>query len=417
MQASSPHRGSFYSRIHTTLHTTITHNMDWFGSWFDKNAEVQKIEAEKPAEEDYNDDDDDDDAESWGVDDDRVHPAVHEPLASIEEASVESTSVSTSNTRERRRRDVRSGGVQERDEEMFRSRQSSEDYNYGREDAYRVADDVVLSSSGSLLSFETGPSKDAAMLNEYSQDGQQEEDGGEQGIDLQVVEEYDHAFNEFIAAHPQFVVISPDVVHSLRVCKLQKLLERGSAIEADLQEQLAQIEKSKGRMEVAYQRELKEASRKKAAREVHLASKLAATQKATTAMEAKLLWKLVSTFEASAKKHHRQRELLKNTHVKNDRHSLLAALPQESEFQSIRDAMLVPPSSEPLRDEQKMDMQQFQIDNAILHSEVAVLEKKLKHVKAAAKKHAWVESMLVRMDPKVLQTLKEKYAKSKGVTL
>lgn len=359
-----------------------------------------------------------------------MHPTLHEPLEDITEGTsgAESTSVSSA-AREQRRshREIRSyvsENMQERGEteqQRHLRSQSSDDYNNARE-GYRVADEALSSSDGSTsgIVYSVKSKEETADLSVSladNDDSDEEEAGGEDDIDLEVVEQYDQAFNEFIAAHPQFVVISPDVVHSLRVCKLQKLLERGSSIEAELQDQLAHVQKKKGRMETAYQRELKEASRKKAAREVHLASKLAAMQKTTTAMEAKLMWKLVSTFEASAKKQHKHREQLKNTNVKGDRRSLLAALPKDAEFQSIRDAMLVPPSFEPLREEQKMDMQQFQIDNAFLHSEVAVLQKKLKHVKAAAKKHAWVESMLVRMDPKVLATLKEKYAKSKGVTL
>jgi len=366
--------------------------------------------------------------EPWKIGE--MNPEIQAPLEDIAELSSGAESTSVSETARERRRTVReirtyvSEGIQEREEDIVRSK-SSEDYN--AREAYRVADEA-LGSSGDT-SADTGVvctviSKEekhgrASLADNSDNDEDDEEDEEEEGddIDLDVVEQYDHAFNEFIAAHPQFVVRSPDVVHSLRVCKLQKLLERGSSIEAELQDQLKLIEKSKGRMEIAYQRELKEASRKKAAREVHLASKLATVQKATTEMEAKLMWKLVSTFEASAKKHHRLREQLKTTHVKNDRQSLLEALPKEADFQSIRDAMLVPPSSEPLCGEQKMDMQQFQIDNAFLHSEVAVLDKKLKHVKAAAKKHAWVESMLVRMDPKVLNEIKERYAKSKGVDL
>ena len=278
---------------------------------------------------------------------------------------------------------------------------------------------VVVSKKKHLIQvlYLHGVKETDGLVDNDDDDEEDEEEEGCDDIDLEVVEQYDHAFNEFIAAHPEFVVISPDVVHSLRVCKLQKLLERGSTIESELQEHLNVMETRKGRVEIAYHRELKEASRKKAARQVHLASKLASIQKTTTAMEAKLLWSLVSTFEASAKEHFRKREELKSISVKSDRRSLLEALPKRPEFQIIRDAMMVPPSSEPLRQEEKMDLQQFQIDNAFLHSEVAVLEKKLKHVKAAAKKHAWVESMLVRMDPKVLNTIKEKYAASKGVSL
>jgi hypothetical protein len=168
-----------------------------------------------------------------------------------------------------------------------------------------------------------------------------------------------------------------------------------------------------------YQKELKDASRKKAARSISLAAKLAATKKETDEMEAKLLWRLFSNYEFNAKKQHRLREQLKKTTVGKDRWNLMSALPRSKECQSIRDAMLAPPSfhQEPLSKEQENDLMQFQIDNAILYSEIAVLQKKLAHVKASAKKDAWVESMLVRMDPKVLRKLKTKYENTKGVSL
>lgn len=387
--------------------------MNWF-NWFDEGPEVASKKEDEP----------------WKLGE--MNPSMQEPLEHINEGSKESTSLSEA--QEKRRgtiQDIQSHmseelQQQERQEDMVRSQSWSKDAR----EAYRVADEALCDSTSQEESLDTGvvyevankeklTGERASLVDNEDEDEEEEEDeeGCGDDIDLEVVEQYDHAFNEFIAAHPEFVVISPDVVHSLRVCKLQKLLERGSTIEAELQEQLNMIERRKGRVETVYHRELKEASRKKAARQVHLASKLASIQKATTAMEAKLLWSLVSTFEASAKEHFRKREDLKSISTKSDRRSLSEALPKRSEFQIIRDAMMVPPSSEPLREEQKMDLQQFQIDNAFLRSEVAVLEKKLKHVKAAAKKHAWVETMLVRMDPKVLNTIKENYAASKGVSL
>lgn len=374
--------------------------------------------------------------EPWRFGD--INPMLEEPLHSIEEVSstAETSSSVSSATREKRRtvEEIQSymssqaSNLQERQEQdMMRSPISSEEDYPSEREAYRVADEALGSSSCSSsdgvaysVNSRSTQSNTVSLVDESTSEGETDGDipeGDVEGIDLELVEQYDHAFNEFIGAHPQFLVINPDVVHSLRVCKLQKLLERNSSIEADLQEQLNRIEMKKGRMEVAYQRELREASRKKAAREVHLASKLAAQQKASAAMEAKLLWTLVSTFEANAKKQHKRREKLRHTHIRKDRASLIKTLPQEADFQLIRDALIVPPSSEPLRHEQRMDLQQFQIDNAFLRSEVAVLTKKLKQVQADAKKNAWVESMLVRMDPKVLKALKEKYAASKGVTL
>lgn len=286
----------------------------------------------------------------------------------------------------------------------------SEDFS--KREAYKVADENLDSKS-----------EETATDTDYSGSGNIEDVATvdvDEEMDYEMVEQYDRAFNEFIGAHPEFVVISPDVVHSMRVCKLQKLLERGIFLETELASQREGLRESKERATRRYQMELLEASRKKAAREIHLASKLTITQKAFAAMEAKLTWKLVSACEANVKKQHRAREKLKNKLVGLGRDSLLSKLPDGPDFQRIRDAMMAPSSPKgkgPLSQGQKDDLQQFQIDNAFLHSEVALLQKKLAHVKADSQKNAWVESMLVRMDPKVLKKLKTKYEKKKGVAV
>jgi hypothetical protein len=391
----------------------------WF-SWWDTTS--------KPARED---------PEEWRIGTPgslRENPSLREPLDNIpEESSGAESSTSESamesdtrrtareilaymqhkqeEKREKTRRTLREirehvaeNSPENRQDNLLRST-SSEDYS--RRDAYKV-------EGGS--SEDTEDYTDDSETVDYSADSLAQKD---EEIDYEVVEQYAHAFNEFIAANPEFVMISPDVVHSLRVCKLQKLLERGRILEEELKDQYENISRHKLKMEIHYQKELRDASRKKAARTTSLTSKLAATQKATSEMEAQLLWRLVSTHEFNAKKQHTLREHHKNFKEGKDRGSLLAVLPKAKECQSIRDAMLAPPSfrEEPLSEEQENDLMQFQIDNAILQSEVAMLKKMLARVKAAAKKNAWVESMLVRMDPKVLMKLKAKVEKTKGVSL
>jgi hypothetical protein len=66
--------------------------------------------------------------------------------------------------------------------------------------------------------------------------------------------------------------------------------------------------------------------------------------------------------------------------------------------------------------EQELDVRQFQVDNAFMISEVAVLKKKLALERIAAKKQSWVESMLLRMDEETMSKLKTKYLKKAGVS-
>jgi hypothetical protein len=299
---------------------------------------------------------------------------------------------------------VADNSPENRQDSTLRSASSDDDT---RRDAYKVA---------GVTSEDTADYTCGSETVDYSTDTLVQRDDE---IDYEVVEQYDFVFNEFIAANPEFVVISPDVVHSLRVCKLQKLLERGSVLEAELKDQYEKISRKKVTMEYQYQNELKDASRKKAARTISLESKLTATRKANAELEAQLLWRLLSTYEFNAKKQHKFREHFKNINEGKDPDSLLAVLPKAKACQRIRDAMLSPPSfrQEPLSQEQENDIMQFQIDNAILHSEVMMLKKKLAYVKAASKKNSWVESMLVRMDPKVLKKLKGKVEKTQGVSL
>jgi hypothetical protein len=43
-------------------------------------------------------------------------------------------------------------------------------------------------------------------------------------IDINLVERFDHSFDEFIGLHRRFLLSNPHLVHNLRIAKLQKLL-------------------------------------------------------------------------------------------------------------------------------------------------------------------------------------------------
>ena len=251
-------------------------------------------------------------------------------------------------------------------------------------------------------------------------------------IDLEFVENFDAAFNEFVGQHPQFLMKDPDLAHSLRVTKLQKLLEFNAHCELQLKNELNGLRVKKAAMEEMYQAQLKEASRKKAAREINLQGDLNKLHLATKQLSAKLLWDLVSLAERKSKQQAQMRQHYKNmitqdkaraSHMK--RHHLFELIPPGPDGQKVRDAVLAPSSTygringprraTALSAEQEKDLRRFQVDNAFLNAEVTVLKKKLAYQKQAAKKHAWVESVLLRMDKKTKAQLAERFQMKSGV--
>ena len=244
-------------------------------------------------------------------------------------------------------------------------------------------------------------------------------------IDLDFVEQFDDAFNEYVSRHPDFLITNPDLVHNLRITKLQLLLERQDALEAELLERYEAVKKEKASVELHFQQSLKDAARMKAAREIHLQSHLHELNCSTKAMDAQLHWELLTSSEARAKKQAQLTARLRaqQSTAGTTREDLLQLLPEGPHLDGIRDAILAPPASgdsstsKELSEQQKNDLRQFEMDNAFLQAEVTVLQKKLAYQKIGAKKYAWVESVLVRMDDKTLKKLKNRYQKKVGVLL
>jgi hypothetical protein len=238
-------------------------------------------------------------------------------------------------------------------------------------------------------------------------------------LDLEFVEQYDTAFNEFVATYPNFLINNPDLVHNLRVTKLQKCLERGDEIEGELNQKIEDLRLQKSDMELYYQRQLKDASRMKAAREIQLKSSLDEFRNDAKVMEARLTWDLLLSSQTRVQKLYDLRQQIKLSETPTTWEELLKMLPDDGpDAQAIRDAVLAPSlSSGTTTVEQENDLRQFQVDNAFLNAEVSVLMKKLAYQKLAAKKHAWVETVLLRMDPKAIRKLKARYQKKLGVAL
>jgi hypothetical protein len=234
-----------------------------------------------------------------------------------------------------------------------------------------------------------------------------------EGIDLQLVEEYEDTFEAFLKKHPEFKRQNPEMVEVLHVAKLQKLLSLTSELEADLTEYIQSLKKQKKEIAAYYQGKLLEAAKKKASREIHLQQELTTVQHATRVMQGKLTWQMVSLCEARAKK---QSQLLAQLSERRaDPANPLAILGDQEDMHAIRDAVQAPAGAD-LTEKQFHDLQQFQVDNEFLNKEASVLEKKLAYLQITAKKHSWVDSVFRRMDAKQHQRLKHRYQKKLGVT-
>jgi hypothetical protein len=232
-------------------------------------------------------------------------------------------------------------------------------------------------------------------------------------IDMAYVTEYERCFNEFVAEHPEFMIRNPNLLHNLRVCKLQKALEYAYNTESELSSSLGESQAKKQEMTTSYHVKLREASRNKAAREIHLQEELNTIQQATRVMEGRLTWQMIVKSEVRTKKYLQMQQQLALQPV--DPGNLLAILPDQPAIRAVRDAATAPAGAN-LSEEQEKDLRQFQVDNAFLSAEVTVLEKKLAYQVVAAKKHAWVDSVFMLMDPKKLKRLKNRYQKKLGVT-
>mmetsp|Transcript_8908 Transcript_8908/g.14843 ORF Transcript_8908/g.14843 Transcript_8908/m.14843 type:complete len:423 (+) Transcript_8908:138-1406(+) len=256
-------------------------------------------------------------------------------------------------------------------------------------------------------------------------------------MDLDYVEEYDNAFNEFLTTQPQFLIENPDLVHSIRIIKLQKHLTVQANQESQLLDEWEVLQHQKSDMEAGWHDQLRTAARKKAARETHLESFLSGIGLNTKCMEAQLTWHMITDVQKrSQHQDHLRQELQReaeeidvfsdqqqqNHYDDNDdsfssrQKPWLHQLPEGPEFDSIRDAMLAPPSGN-LSDEQLKDVAQFQMDNAFLQRELSVLRKRVAHQAATSQNYAWVESILQTMDESSLRRLKRRFQKRAGVPL
>lgn len=234
-------------------------------------------------------------------------------------------------------------------------------------------------------------------------------DNGEDEFDLDFIRAYDAFFIDFLWQNPEFEARNPDLIENLRVLKLQRILETSIAAETRLKTELTALRAIPKLSE--YSTELEDASREKDAQEAVLQQELFTIQQASCVMEGRLTWQAISLYHNRAKS---QQKLLRELFEK-DNTTPLELLPQSPSAQAIKDAITKDAAPCLIGTSQESDLPALQVENAFLKAESELLQKKLNEVEATAKKHAWVDSVFLRLDSSDMNDLHGEYQEKLGV--
>lgn len=234
------------------------------------------------------------------------------------------------------------------------------------------------------------------------------------GIDLTMVEQFEETFNMLLKKHPQLVAKNPKMVETLRVAKLQKLLSVTLDVENEMEDYVESLAEQKDEMAFHYHNELLEAAKKKASQEILIHEARATARRDLRTLEGFLTWQMMSMYEIHAKQCAQLREQLlrQSSSIGADVADLLALLPPPlaDNCRALREsAGAAQPLSEPR-------LRQLQVSTTLLRLQSAVLEKKLFYLQAAATKHAWVDSVLRRLDAEQRLALKRRFEEKHGIT-
>ena len=90
-------------------------------------------------------------------------------------------------------------------------------------------------------------------------------------------------------------------------------------------------------------------------------------------------------------------------------------IPHGPEGKELKDTLTYPSANNVLTPDQEKDLQQLQVENAFMISELEVLKKKLASAKAISARQQWVESMLQQMDSATMEKLRMEYSKNVGL--
>jgi phosphoketolase len=227
------------------------------------------------------------------------------------------------------------------------------------------------------------------------------------GVDVQFVEEYERLFDSFLHTKPELADRNPELMEYLKVIKLQKILEASTEMEKELQQHIKEAQQRKDDTAQTYQIQLLEASRLKTVREALVKEQLDAAHQRMQVMQVNQTWQSIEATHARAQ---RQQDII--LHLMDQREetrdvlSLLPDLPETNRLQTLLKA----PSDVPER-----NIIQYQVEKSFLQSEAVILETKTQHLFSEAKKHAWVDGVLLQLKQEELVQFKEVYYKQMGV--
>jgi len=242
-------------------------------------------------------------------------------------------------------------------------------------------------------------------------------------MDLEFVENFDLAYSEFLYYHPRLVAKSPEMMQNLRIYKLQKLLEYNEVLERKNAEKLDSMNIEKRMIEEAMQLELKDAIRKKAALQTFMQSEVNNVNLKTKQIQTKLRWKVLKYSEDRAKRQVKLREQFETIpHVKT-RREMLPLIPDGLYNKKLETAIKASfiaegsPVPDMLSASQEDQLREIQVENSMINSEIAMLNKRLANLRSEANKLEWVQPTLMEMNPATMHKLKEKIEKQEGVSL
>mmetsp|Transcript_33558 Transcript_33558/g.79126 ORF Transcript_33558/g.79126 Transcript_33558/m.79126 type:complete len:613 (+) Transcript_33558:162-2000(+) len=242
-------------------------------------------------------------------------------------------------------------------------------------------------------------------------------------MDLEFVENFDLAYSEFLYYHPRLVAKSPEMMQNLRIYKLQKLLEYNEVLERKNAEKLDSMNIEKRTIEEAMLLELKDAIRKKAALQTFMQSEVNNVNLKTKQIQTKLRWKVLKYSEDRAKRQVKLREQFEAIpHVKT-RREMLPLIPDGLYNKKLETAIKASfiaegsPVPDMLSASQEDQLREIQVENSMINSEIAMLNKRLANLRSEANKLEWVQPTLMEMNPATMHKLKEKIEKQEGVSL
>jgi hypothetical protein len=246
------------------------------------------------------------------------------------------------------------------------------------------------------------------------------------GIDLVLVEKYENAFNSILEKYPEFMTRDAKMMEMLRVAKLQKILSVTLEVENELESHVKSLAVQKAEITSHYHSKLVEASRKRASREIVLQKAHDSAKRDNRVLESQMTWQLITMCDVNAKQFNTLSSQQSRQSLRAD--DPLAFLP-DSQSQTLRTELkealnhpsLVPSGkgkASSLSSKEEVDyLRQLEMNNALLNVQASVLERKLVHLQAAGKRHAWVESVFRRLGPSQRMQLKKRYEEKLGFTL